>query len=43
MPLIYYDQIKNRNSINDNNEVPPALPFFLDFKNFTEEQEKIKK
>jgi hypothetical protein len=37
MPLVYYDQIKNRNSINGNDKIP-SLPFFLDFKNLTEEQ-----
>ena len=41
MPLVYYDEIKNRNSINKKDEDIPALPFFLDFKNLNEEQEKL--
>ena len=42
MPLLYYDQIKARNTPNfakDSNEV--ALPFFMNFRNLTEEKEKI--
>lgn len=37
MPLVFYDEIKNRNSINNSQEVP-SLPFFLDFKNLSEQQ-----
>jgi hypothetical protein len=40
MPLVYYDEIRSRNSINKDEEVP-ALPFFLDFKNLSEEQAKL--
>ena len=36
MPLVYYDEIKNRNTVTTNTET--ALPFFLDFKNITEQQ-----
>lgn len=41
MSLVYYDEIKARNSINKDNETVPALPFFLDFKNLSEEQQII--
>jgi hypothetical protein len=42
MPLLYYDQIKARNTSAQ--EGPgPALPFFLDFSNITEEQSRISK
>lgn len=40
MPLVYYDEIKARNTPEaqlDN----LSLPFFLDFKNITEEKKKI--
>lgn len=40
MPLLYYDEIKDRNSVVKPDQLP-QLPFFLDFKNLSEEQEKI--
>ena len=40
MPLVYYDEIRNRNAPTATGELP-AMPFFLDFKNLTEEKKKI--
>ena len=41
MPLVHYDQIRERNTLKDK-KAAPALPFFLDFKNLTEEKKKIR-
>jgi hypothetical protein len=35
MPLVFYDQIKARNTPDTKGEAP-SMPFFLDFKNLTE-------
>lgn len=40
MPLLYYDEIKARNTPDLPSE-GHSLPFFLDFKNLTEEKKKI--
>lgn len=40
MPLVYYDEIRLRNAPKGKEELP-AMPFFLDFKNLTEEKKKI--
>lgn len=40
MPLVYYDEIRSRNAPQGKEELP-AMPFFLDFKNLTEEKKKI--
>jgi hypothetical protein len=39
LPLIYYDEIKERNTIENPKEI--SLPFFLDFKNIDEEKKKM--
>jgi hypothetical protein len=43
MSLLYYDQIRARNSTSAEGDQVPSLPFFLDFKNLTEEQQRIGK
>jgi hypothetical protein len=41
MSLVYYDEIKARNTPEMSNE-SSSIPFFLDFRNLTEEKEKIR-
>lgn len=47
MPLVYYDEIRERNSIEigdkETTETKSGIPFFLDFSNITEEKEKLQK
>jgi hypothetical protein len=40
MPLVYYDEIRTRNAPSSTGDMP-SMPFFLDFKNLTEEKKKI--
>jgi hypothetical protein len=40
MPLAFYDEIKAKNTPNLKGETP-SMPFFLDFRNLTEEKKKI--
>ena len=40
MPLVFYDEIKARNT-PEMEAQGHSLPFFLDFKNLTEEKKKI--
>lgn len=43
MPLVYYDEIKARNTIQGEEDLKAtsSIPFFLDFKNIDEEKEKL--
>lgn len=40
MSLAYYDEIKAKNTPDMKGDAP-AMPFFLDFRNLTEEKKKI--
>jgi hypothetical protein len=40
LPLIYYDEIKERNTVEG--DKPLSLPFFLDFENIDEQKKKMK-
>ena len=42
-PLVYYDEIKARNTIQGEEDLKAtsSIPFFLDFKNIDEEKEKL--
>ena len=41
MPLVYYDQIKARNTVETEESTNNSLPFFLDFNNIDEQKKKI--
>ena len=43
MPLVYYDEIKARNTIQGDEDLKAtsSLPFFLDFRNVDEEKKKL--
>jgi hypothetical protein len=40
MPLLYYDEIKKRNTVGKE-ATPSSLPFFLDFNNIEEQKKSI--
>ena len=43
MPLIYYDEIKSRNTIQGEDDLKAisSLPFFMDFRNIDEQKQKL--
>ena len=42
MPLVHYDEIRERNAPTSGKSNAPSLPFFLDFRNLTEEKQKMR-
>ena len=41
MPLVHYDQIKARNTIETSSNPTDSIPFFMDFSNIDEQKKKI--